>query len=70
MSGFHGKAPANFYLARVYIPDLDRLLFERFAGAKLEEGGLRHRVILGRPFLRRYRMDYDAISGRVEIIEP
>lgn len=70
MSGFHGKAPATFYLARLYIPDLNRLLFERFAGAKLEEGEQTHRVILGRSFLRPYRMTYDAISGAVEIVEP
>lgn len=70
ISGVHGSAPARFYVARLYVPDLDRLLFEPFAGLKLEQGGQPHRVILGRPFLRRYRMLYDAISGEVEVIEP
>jgi len=69
-SGIHGPEPTSFYAARVYIPDLGRLLFEPFAGAKLEKGGQTHRVILGRSFLRRYQMVYDALSGGVEIIEP
>lgn len=69
VSGIGGKTSANIYLARVYVPDLERLLFEPFAGARLEEGEQWHRVILGRPFLRPYRMVYDAPNGGVEIIE-
>ena len=38
VSGIGGKTSANMYLARVYVPELDRLLFEPFAGARLEEG--------------------------------
>jgi hypothetical protein len=66
VSGINGKTRANIYTARIYILDLDRLLFEPFAGVKLTEGEQWHRVILGRPFLRPYRMIYDAASGRVE----
>ena len=69
VSGIGGKTSANIYLARIYIPDLNRLLFEPFAGVKLEEGEQWHRVILGRSFLRPYQMIYDATNGRVEIIE-
>jgi hypothetical protein len=69
VSGIGGKFFATVYIARIYVPALERLIFERFAGVKLEEGQQRHRVILGRPFLRPYRMVYDAISGQVEIIE-
>ena len=69
VSGIGGKTSANIYLARIYVPDLDRLLFEPFAGVKLEEGEQWHRVILGRSFLRPYEMVYDATTGRVEIIE-
>jgi hypothetical protein len=69
VSGIAGKTSANIYLARIYVPDLNRLLFEPFAGVKLEEGEQWHRVILGRPFLRPYRMVYDATNGRVEIVE-
>jgi hypothetical protein len=69
VSGVGGKTFVNIYMARIYIPDLERLLFEPFAGVKLEEGEQWHRVILGRTFLRPYRLIYDAISGRVEVEE-
>jgi hypothetical protein len=69
LSGIGGKTSAQIYLARIYVPDLDRLLFEPFAGVKLEEGEQGHRVILGRSFLRPYRMIYDGTSGQVEIVE-
>jgi hypothetical protein len=68
--GVDGRKPANIYLARLYVPSLDRMLFERLWGAKLQEGEQWQKVILGREFLRRYRMTYDAPSGNVEIIEP
>jgi gag-polyprotein putative aspartyl protease len=69
VSGIGGKTLANIYMARIYIPDLDRLMFEQFAGVKLEQGDQWHRVILGRSFLRPYQMRYDAVSGTVEIVE-
>jgi len=68
--GINGRTPANIYMARMYIPDLDRLLFEPFSGVRLMEGEQWHRVILGRPFLRPYRMIYDATCGKVELVEP
>ena len=69
MSGVGGRHWAAIYVARVYIPSLNRLLFQRFTGVKLEEGNQWHRVILGRAFLRRYRMNYDGETGAVEIVE-
>lgn len=67
ISGVGGRQHAFIYTARVYVPTLDRLLFQPFTGVKLEEGGQWHRLILGRTFLRHYRMDYDGASGQVEI---
>ncbi|HEY3697454.1 MAG TPA: hypothetical protein VGL30_17575 [Phenylobacterium sp.] len=52
------------------MPKLDRLLFQPFTGVKLHEGEQWRRVILGRAFLRQYRLAYDGPSGEVEIIEP
>lgn len=69
ISGIGGRHRAVIYLARVYVPSLDRLLFQRFTGVKLSEGEQSHRVILGRSFLRRYRLTYDGLTGQVEIIE-
>jgi hypothetical protein len=69
ISGVGGRHRALIYTARVYVPSLDRLLFQRFAGVRLSEGGQSHRVILGRAFLRRYRLAYDGGVGQVEITE-
>lgn len=67
ISGVGGRQHAFIYTARVYVPTLDRLLFQPFTGVKLEEGGQWHRLILGRTFLRHYRMAYDGASGQVEL---
>jgi hypothetical protein len=60
---------AFIYTARIYVPKLDRLLFQPFTGVKLHEGEQWHRVILGRSFLRQYRLAYDGATGQVEISE-
>lgn len=69
VSGVGGKTFVKIYTARIYIPDLDRLIFEPLAGARLNEGEQWHRIILGRPFLRPYRMIYDGTSGKVEVVQ-
>lgn len=67
ISGVGGRQHAFVYTARVYVPKLDRLLFQRFTGVKLQDGGQWHRLILGRTFLRQYRLAYDGASGQVEL---
>jgi hypothetical protein len=67
ISGVGGRHPALIYTARLYVPSLDRLLFQPFTGVKLQEGDQWHRVILGRPFLRRYRLVYDGKDGTVTL---
>lgn len=67
ISGIGGKHRAFIYTARIYVPDLGRLLFQPFTGVKLAEGEQWHRVILGRAFLRPYRMTYDGTTGQVEV---
>lgn len=69
ISGIGGRHNALIYTARLYVPDLDRLVFQSFAGVKLEDGDQWHRVILGRTFLRPYRLNYEGETGRVEIVE-
>ncbi len=69
ISGVGGRHRAVIYLARVYVPSLDRLLFQRFTGVRLRDGEQSHRAILGRSFLRRYRLNYDGGTGAVEIVE-
>jgi hypothetical protein len=67
ISGVGGRHWTATYMARIYVPSLDRLLFQSFTGVKLREGGQWHQVILGRTFLRPYRMIYDGANGQVEI---
>lgn len=67
ISGVGGRHSAVIYTARLYVPALDRLLFQQFTGVKLAEGAQPHRVLLGRTFLRHYRMSYDGASGQVEL---
>jgi hypothetical protein len=67
ISGVGGKHHAFIYTARLYIPQLQRLLFQPFTGVKLEQGEQWHRVILGRSFLRNYDLIYNGPAGDVEI---
>jgi hypothetical protein len=69
ISGVGGRHPAVIYTARIYIPKLGKLLFQPFTGVKLSEGEQWHKVILGRLFLRNYRLIYDGTTGQVEITE-
>ena len=69
ISGVGGRHEAVMYMARVYVPEFQRLLFQPFTGVKLSEGDQPHRLILGRTFLRPYRMSYDGTTGAVEIVE-
>lgn len=70
ISGVGGHHHAFIYTARVYVPKLDRLLFQPFTGVKLQAGAQWHRLILGRTFLRQYQLVYDGCSGGVEIRTP
>jgi predicted aspartyl protease len=70
ISGVGGRHQAFVYLARIYVPSLNRLLFQPFTGVKLAQGDQWHRVILGRSFLRPYQLVYDGPRGQVEIRDP
>ena len=67
ISGVGGRHHAYIYTARIWVPHLNRLLFQPFTGVKLTQGEQWHRVILGRGFLRPYKLTYDGSTGRVEI---
>ena len=69
ISGIGGRHDALIYIARLYVPELDRLMFQAFTGVKLEDGDQWHSVILGRGFLRQYGLTYEGLTGQVQIIE-
>jgi hypothetical protein len=45
ISGVGGRHRAYIYTARIYVPKLNKLLFQPFTGVKLHEGEQWHRVI-------------------------
>ena len=67
IAGVGGQHLANMYLAQIHVPDLNRTLYGTFAGVNLQSGGQSHSGLLGRTFLRHYRMIYDGPSGAVTI---
>ena len=68
ISGVGGKHHAFIYTARVWVPQLGRLLFQPFTGVKLMQGDQWRSIILGRGFLRQHRLAYDGGTGKVEIL--
>ena len=67
IAGAGGPATVDLYLAQIYIPGLNWIIYGRFAGVHLSEGGQTHRVLLGRTFLRNYTMSYDGRTGSVTL---
>lgn len=67
ISGVGGRHRAYVFTGRLYVPELDRLIFQPLTGVKLRQGAQFHEVILGRAFLREYRVIYDGATGAVEI---
>lgn len=67
IAGVGGQHLANMYLAQIHVPDLNRTLYGTFAGVNLQSGRQPHSALLGRTFLRHYRMIYDGPSGAVTI---
>lgn len=67
ISGVGGRHMANTYTARLFVPALGLLLFQPFTGVKLSDGGQLHRIILGRTFLRPFKMTYNGSDGSVTI---
>ena len=70
VSGVHGSQEVNVYLAQVVCPDLDHLMYGRFAGVRLQAGGQVHGALLGRTFLRQFFMRYNGETGSVVISRP
>jgi hypothetical protein len=66
-AGAHGAKEVNVHLAQVYIPSLNFTITGAFAGVGLREGGQAHSALIGRTFLRHFKMTYDGPSGGVEI---
>jgi hypothetical protein len=67
ISGVHGKHPANVYLAQVRVPSLGVTMNGAFSGVDLKAGGQTHSALIGRTFLRHFKMIYEGQTGTVTI---
>ncbi len=58
------------YLAHIHIPNLNFTIYGAFAGVDLIAGGQRHYALIGRTFLRYFKMTYDGLTGDVTLSAP
>lgn len=67
IAGSNGAHKVPMFLAQIYIPDFSLTLNGMFAGLKLIEGGQIHKAILGRSFLKNFKMTYEGVTGSVNL---
>ena len=70
MSGIGGVLRVSNHLAQVFVPSQGFIQYGSFAGVHMELGGQIHRVILGRSFLRAFKMEYDGPAGTFKLFKP
>lgn len=67
VSGISGEQTVNMHLAQILVPSLPFIIYGAFAGVDLAAGGQSHSALIGRTFLRKFRMMYDGVTGEVTI---
>ena len=67
LAGAHGADKVNIHLAQIYVPQLDFTIYGTFAGVHLQAGGMLHKALIGRTFLRNVTMVYEGLTGTVSI---
>lgn len=65
VAGVGGISPVDRYLAQIYIPSLNWTIYGTFSGAYLSAGGQPHQALIGRDFLKNFRMTYEGRTGEV-----
>ena len=67
IAGVHGGQEVNMHLAQVHAPSVAFTFYGVFAGVHLQAGGQLHRALIGRTFLRHYKMVYEGLTGTVTL---
>ena len=67
VAGVHGAHEVNIHLAQIHVPDLQFTVSDIFAAVHLRAGGQPHFALIGRSFLRAFKMIYDGVSGSVTL---
>ena len=65
ISGVGGVSEVQYHLAQIYIPSLSHIIYGVFAGVHLSAGGQPHQALIGRDFLKNFRMTYEGRTGEV-----
>ena len=68
VSSVSGKSEVDYYRAQIHIPQLKFTITGLFAALPLLASGFSFPVLLGRSFLKYVRMEYDGVTGKVEIL--
>ncbi len=69
-AGISGARLVNMHLAQIFAPALAFTFVGAFAGVDLAAGGQSHLALIGRSFLRLFKMSYDGVTGAVAIEGP
>jgi predicted aspartyl protease len=67
IGGISGRKEVSVYLAHVHVETLNFTMYGQFAGVDLIAGGQRHYALIGRTFLKHFKMVYDGTTGDVEL---
>lgn len=67
VSGIGGTVEVAIYRVRLRVPALNLQIIDTMPGVYLAAGQQRHRVLIGRDFLRHFTMVYAGRSGSVKI---
>lgn len=67
-SGISGAVEVNMHLAQIHAPSLNFTIYGSFAAVDLAGG--QHPVLIGRDFLRHFKMTYDGPTGEVFLEDP
>ena len=70
IAGVSGARTVNMHLAQIYVPSLDFTVYGQFAAVDLAAGGQSHSALIGRTFLRHFKMTYDGTTGQAMIAHP
>lgn len=67
VAGAHGAKMVDIHMAQVHIPSLNFILYGEFAAVDLRIGGQSIDALIGRTFLKHFKMIYDGTTGEVEL---
>lgn len=70
IAGVHGSDRVNIHLAQIYIPSFNLTVSGNFVAVKLHESGQPYGALLGRSFLRNFKLEYDGTNGAASLVTP